>query len=140
MMSILNSKGIMAIQIPISEEQAVHKVIHKVTQREKWNSRFTSTREFYTLTESEYFDILADISADFNIWKTIYCHRMPSHQSIIEWYKGTALRPYLDVLDDAEKAEFERDILAELKTEYPIQSNGEIIFRFPRLFMLAVKQ
>lgn len=140
MMGILNSKGIMAIQIPISEEQAVHKVIHKVTQREKWNSRFTSTREFYTLTESEYFDILADISADFNIWKTIYCHRMPSHQSIIEWYKGTALRPYLDVLDNAEKAEFERDILAELKTEYPIQSNGEIIFRFPRLFMLAVKQ
>lgn len=140
MMGILNSKGIMAIQIPISEEQAVHKVIHKVTHREKWNSQFTSTREFYTLTESEYFDILADISADFNIWKTIYCHRMPSHQSIIEWYKGTALRPYLDVLDDAEKAEFERDILAELKTEYPIQSNGEIIFRFPRLFMLAVKQ
>lgn len=140
MMSILNSNGIMAIQVPINEEQAVHRIIKKVIRTEKWNGRFTSTREFYTLTESEYFDILSEISTDFSLWKTIYCHRMPSHQSIIEWYKGTALRPYLDALDDMEKEEFERDILSELKKEYPVQANGEIMFRFPRLFMLAEKK
>lgn len=140
MMSILKPKGIMAIQVPINEEQIVHKVIKKVAGYEKWRNKFKSTREFYTLTESEYFNLLADIANDFYLWKTIYCHRMPSHQSIIEWYKGTALRPYYDELNDTEKTEFEADLLAELKKEYPVQANGEILFRFPRLFMLAEKE
>lgn len=139
MMNILNPNGIMAVQVPINEEQIVHKIIKKVTDYKKWKNKFTSTREFYTLTECEYFDLLADITNDFYLWKTIYCHRMPSHKSIIEWYKGTALRPYLDVLNDTEKTEFENDILTELKKEYPVQSNGEIIFRFPRLFFTAIK-
>ena len=73
------------------------------------------------------------------MWETTYFHAMPSHQSIVEWYKGTGLRPYLEQLSDSDKAEFENDVLTETQRFYPVQQNGEIIFRFPRLFMIAVK-
>ena len=55
----------------------------------------------------------------------------------MEWYRGTGLRPYLEVLDDEKKKLFEKDIFDRVKEEYPEQKNGQIIFRFPRFFFVA---
>ncbi|HOQ75328.1 MAG TPA: hypothetical protein PK369_02000 [Thermoclostridium sp.] len=63
---------------------------------------------------------------------------MKSHENIMEWYRGTGLRPYLDVLPGEKKSEFEQDVLGRLIEAYPKQKNGEIIFRFPRLFFTAI--
>jgi len=62
---------------------------------------------------------------------------MKSHNDILEWYRGTGLRPYLDVLPDDEKTEFEADVMKNLIQRYPKQKNGDIIFRFPRFFFTA---
>ena len=139
MMSILNPDGIMSIQVPMNFEEPIHKILTELVTVEKWSGHF-SERIFYTLTESEYFDILSELTEHFEVWKTTYCHRMPSHRSIIEWYKSTGMKPYLDVLNENEQEEFIADVMKELKKKYPIQKNGEIIFRFPRFFMLAKKQ
>lgn len=139
MMGILNPKGILAIQVPVNFEEPIHRIITDLVTGSKWKNHFTP-RIFYTLTEDEYFNILSELTDCFEIWKTIYCHRMPSHQSIIEWYKSTGMKPYLDVLSDEQKKEFITDVMNEIKKEYPVQQNGEIMFRFPRLFMLAEKQ
>lgn len=64
---------------------------------------------------------------------------MKSHYDIIEWYRATGLRPYLEMLSPDDKEEFEKDIFAEVEKAYPVQANGEIIFRFPRLFVKAVR-
>lgn len=64
---------------------------------------------------------------------------MPSHDSIIDWYKGTGLRPYLAALSETDAAEFEAEVYGEVVKEYPVQKNGEIIFRFPRFFFIATK-
>lgn len=139
MMSILNPKGIMAIQVPVNFEEPIHRIITELVTSRKWADHFTP-RIFYTLKENEYFDILSSLTNKFEIWKTIYCHRMPSHQSIIEWYKSTGMKPYLDVLNEDEQEQFIADVMTEIKKEYPVQANGEIMFRFPRLFMLAEKE
>ncbi len=41
--------------------------------------------------------------------------------------------------DMLKRAAFEREVLEEVKKEYPPQQNGEIIFRFPRLLFTAVR-
>ncbi len=139
MMRILNPKGIMAIQVPVNFEEPIHRIITELVTDKKW-SDYCTPRIFHTLTEGAYFDILSQLTDKFEIWKTVYCHRMPSHQSIIEWYKSTGMKPYLDALDDEMQKEFIADVMTEIKKAYPVQSNGEIIFRFPRLFMLAEKE
>ena len=55
----------------------------------------------------------------------------------MEWYRGTGLRPYLNVLSDEKKKAFEQDIFDRVIKEYPKQKNGNIIFRFPRFFFIA---
>lgn len=100
---------------------------------------FPNPREFYNLKQEEYFDLLSKISSNFTIWKTVYCHIMPSHESIMEWYRSTGLRPYLSALSGKKAKEFEKDVFEEVQKEYHIQENGEIIFRFPRFFFIATK-
>ena len=125
------------MQIPMNYDEPIHKIIGHISEGEKWSARFPEKRIFGTLTQSEYFDILSGLTNDFEIWQTTYCHRMPSIESIIEWYRSTGLRTYLAALSEEDGAEFIADITAELEKEYPKQKNGEIIFRFPRFFFIA---
>lgn len=139
LMRILKINGVLAIQIPYNYNEPIHKIISKVTTNSKWKSIFTTLRQKYVLEISEYYDLLSEISSDFQMWQTVYFHKMTSYESILEWYRGTGLRPYLNQLNENQTAEFEKDIMNEIKQVYSVQSNGEIIFRFPRLFFIANK-
>lgn len=139
MMGILNDGGMLAVQTPMNYQEPIHLIIGELIKSRKWKNKFANPRLFYNLTQGEYFDLLSEVTDDFSIWETVYCHRMPSHESIIEWYKGTGLRPYLNELSEHEAEEFEREVYNEVVKAYPIQSNGEIIFRFPRFFFTATK-
>lgn len=139
MMDMLNDGGTLAVQVPMNFEQPIHKIIRHTAESEKWSSKIMHMRVFHTLDVSGYHSILSQISSDFTIWETIYMHRMESHQSIIEWYRGTGMRPYLSQLSDDDKAEFENDILSEIKKQYIPEENGEIIFKFSRLFFISRK-
>lgn len=138
LMELLNDSGTLAVQIP-KQEFPFKSIIKEVVNSEKWCSKINDSDAIRILTEEEYFDILAEISGDFRIWETTYFHAMPSHRSLVEWFKGTGLRPYLEQLSDEDKADFEEDILHKAEKSYPVQKNGEIIFRFPRLFFMAVR-
>lgn len=139
MMSLLKEGGMLAVQIPMNYDEPIHKIIGEAASSEKWRDKLNDPRHFYTLAPEKYYDVLAEISSDFSMWQTTYFHRMKSHADIMEWYKSTGLRPYLEALPPADRAEFENDIFAEVETAYPKQANGEIIFRFPRLFFTAIK-
>lgn len=135
LMTLLKPNGILAIQIPMQREHPVHIIINELENTTKWNDKITP-RQYNNLTTEEYFDVLSHISSNFEIWETTYCHRMPSYESIIEWYKGTGLRPYLERLTENDSKEFINDVYSKLKHQYKVQNNGEILFRFPRLFFI----
>ena len=108
-----------------------------IQSREKWRRRLPDKRIFHQLRPEEYFRLLSRLSPSFELWQTTYFHRLPSHEAILEWYRGTGLRPYLALLTAEERVDFEGDILVELIRAYPREENGEILFRFPRFFFLA---
>lgn len=138
-MSLLKEGGVMAIQLPVNHEEPIHKIISEISLNDKWKGKCGLPSVFHILSQGGYYDVLARISSDFELWETTYCHRMKSHNAIIDWYRTTGLKPYLDLLSDVDKADFESDILARVKELYPIQENGEVIFRFPRLFFIAIR-
>ena len=140
MMNLLRPGGMLAVQTPMNYDEPIHRIIGEVVRSEKWAARFPNPRIFYNLTQGEYFDLLSELSSDFTLWQTIYFHRLKSHENIIEWYRGTGLRPYLSALSEAERPAFEREIFRRVVSAYPKQKNGEIIFRFPRFFFLATKE
>lgn len=139
MMRVLRPGGVLAVQIPMNHDEPIHRIIEELAASTKWRSHLDTPRVFHTLSQGEYFDILSRLATDFSIWQTTYCHRMPSHTAIMEWYKATGLRPYLAALPPALAGQFEADVLREVQRAYPLQANGEIIFRFPRFFFTAIK-
>lgn len=139
MSSILNDGGILAVQLPMIYDEPIHRILLETAEAEKWRGKLGGARHFYTLSPEEYYDILADISPDFSMWQTTYFHRMKSHRDIIEWYKSTGMRPYLEALQPGEAEEFEEEIFRRVTREYKVQAKGEIIFRFPRLFFTLIK-
>ncbi len=134
---LLKPGGALAVQIPMNQQEPIHKIIAEVSTSEKWKLAFTGQRRFFNLTPSEYFAVLSEISAEFSMWETIYYHKLKSPADIMEWYRGSGLRPYLRALAAEKRGAFEQDILARVKESYPAQKNGEIIFRFPRFFFIC---
>lgn len=137
MLGLLNEGGTLAVQIPSQGKHPMHRLLNEVAHRAHWTDRILSHRPYNELTEEEYFDILSENASDFRMWEIMYFLRMPSCESILEWYRGTSLRPYLAQLSDEDKREFEAEILEGIREIYPVQRSGEIIFRFPRLFFTA---
>ena len=139
MMELLKPGGTLAVQVPMNFHEPVHQIIGTVVHSAKWSGLLPSKRIFHTLPPEEYYALLSGISPSFSIWQTIYYHSMDSVEDILDWYRGTGLRPYLEQLPAEKKEEFEKDIRTLLRQKYPMQENGRIIFRFPRFFFTAVK-
>jgi len=136
MFGALKPGGTLAVQLPLNFEEPIHKIIPQEAEKSGMFKDFNPS-VFYTLGENDYFDILSSLTDDFSIWKTVYFHRMPSHEAIIEWYSSTGLKPYLDYLGESGGELFKEAVLERVKAEYPVSENGEVIFRFPRLFFTA---
>lgn len=139
LMSKLNPNGVLAVQIPMNAEEPLFRIIKDAASQSKWHFEDVHFEKNDTLTPYLYFDILSHCSSSFELWETVYYHAMPSHEQLIEWVRGTRLRPYLDALNDVQQAEFENDILLRVKEVYPIMENGEVILKFRRFFFIAQK-
>jgi trans-aconitate 2-methyltransferase len=71
------------------------------------------------------------------IWETTYFHPLNGVWSIVAWMKASSLGPFLAPLDINERRGFLRQYVDELAREYPVQPDGKVLLRFPRLFIIA---
>lgn len=137
LLAMLRPGGVLAVQVPANFKEPIHRIISAAAVSEQWKKFFPHPRVFYTLTPEEYCDLLAEHSDSFRMWETTYFHILPSQDAILEWYRSTGLKPYLDALPAEKKPEFEAEIMREVRKAYPAQKDGTVIFRFPRLFFTA---
>lgn len=140
MFSLLRPGGVMALQVPANGSAPLYRAIEEEAASGKWAFSHAAHETNGSLLPGEYFNILSGLTDDFSIWETVYYHRMPSHSALLDWVRATRLRPYLAALSASEGAAFERAILERIVPVYPVQTNGEIIFRFRRLFLMAAKR
>lgn len=139
LMSKLNEKGILAVQIPMNSEEPLFQIIREVASERKWGLRDVKLQPNETLTPTAYFNILTACASSFEMWESRYYHNLPDHQALVDWVKGTRIRPYLDCLDEAHGVAFENEIMERAKAAYPILDSGEVVLGFRRFFFTAIK-
>ncbi|MDF2997331.1 MAG: Trans-aconitate 2-methyltransferase [Xanthobacteraceae bacterium] len=88
---------------------------------------------------SAYYDLLKPHARRVEIWHTLYQHPLDGAAAIVDWFKGSALRPYLSRLSAEERAAFLADYTARIAEAYRPQFDGKVLLRFPRLFIVAVR-
>jgi trans-aconitate 2-methyltransferase len=69
----------------------------------------------------------------------VYNHVLAGPQAIVEWFRGSSLRPYLSALDQGVRDAFIAEYAAEIARAYPSRYDGKVLLRFPRLFIVAVR-
>jgi trans-aconitate 2-methyltransferase len=137
--SQVGSAGAMAVQIPAHFNSALHREIHEVAGDPLWRDRMDAPMNSMTKKSPEfYYNLLQPLAERLEMWETEYYHVMDDHRAMVEWFRGTGLRPYLAALEnDAERQRFEDMLLERYTNVYPRQDDGRILFRFRRLFIIA---
>jgi trans-aconitate 2-methyltransferase len=134
----LRPGGVLAVQMPHNHDEPSHRAMRETSG--PWNERIRDLRPLSPVdSASFYYDVLAPRVAQLDIWETRYEHVMSDPQAIVEWVKGTGLRPYLDALQGAERTAYLEAYRNAIDASYPPRSDGKRLFSFPRLFIVAVR-
>jgi trans-aconitate 2-methyltransferase len=87
-----------------------------------------------------YYGLLHPVCARVDVWRTVYHHPLAGGaDAVVEWFKGSALRPFLAKLDAAEQAAFLRRYRDAIAAAYPAFDDGTLLLPFPRLFIVATR-
>ena len=124
--------------MPHSFDEPSHRLMREVRAR-LMPGRRAVTAATPVAGAAFYYDLLAPHATAVDIWRTTYEHVMPDAAAIVEWVKGTGLRPYLDDLTENERAAYLSEYLAAIEHAYPARVDGKRLFSFPRLFIVAVR-
>lgn len=125
--------GALAVQMPADVNASAHRIM-----REHFIGGGVS--EWFVHEPPFYYDLLARHARRIQVWTTEYLHVLPSVEAIVEWYRSTGLRPFLEALaDDGQRERFLHDYVAGLRHEFQPRTDGHILFPFRRLFIIAEK-
>jgi len=137
LMGQLSEGGVLAVQMPRNFQSPTHRILREMAGEARWSSKLGEREPYWVQEPAFYYDVLKAVASEVEIWETEYIHVMPDQEAIVEWYKGTGLRPYLEALDEREREEFLGQYLERLKHAYPRQKDGMVLFPFLRIFFLA---
>jgi trans-aconitate 2-methyltransferase len=131
--------GALAVQLPAYSDQPGQRLIREIARSTKWQARFTKVPvDWRTESVGFYYDVLAPLAARLELWETEYVHVVEGTQAVVEWYRATGLRPFLQALGtEGDRAEFVAEYHAALEPHYRPQKDGRVLFPFRRLFVVA---
>ncbi|MFJ3487621.1 trans-aconitate 2-methyltransferase [Pseudomonas sp. NPDC090202] len=140
LVSRLNAGGCLAVQTPDNLEEPAHRLAREVAANGPWSGKIGSVKHPDRHPAAYYFQLLQPHCAEVDVWRTTYHHPLAGgHQAVVEWFKGSALRPYLQKLDDGEQKAFLDAYLKAISEAYPALADGTVLLPFPRLFVVATR-
>lgn len=129
--------GCLAVQTPDNLSETPHRAAQELAASTQWASKIGQVRHPDRHDAQWYYSLLRPVCARVDVWRTTYFHALQGHEAVVEWFKGTALRPYLAPLNAEERETFLDQYLKKIAAEMPALEGGTVLLPFPRLFIIA---
>ncbi len=142
LMAMLTSGGALAVQLPDNLDQPSHRLVREIAAAGPWAAKLKDAAKARAERHGAewYFRLLRAHGSHVDVWRTTYFHPLAGGaRDIVEWSKGTDLRPFLDPLDATEREEFLARAEAAIAEAYPAEADGTVLLPFPRLFFVATR-
>jgi trans-aconitate 2-methyltransferase len=139
LLSHLAKGGWLAVQMPQNIQEVSHALMRMVAADGPWADRLMPVAKSRPIIGSieDYYRLLAPLSAYFEMWQTTYVHALDGPEGIVEWFEGSALRPFLQPLSPSERQAFLVSYKRELVGAYTFQPDAKVLLCYPRLFFIA---
>jgi len=137
----LPAGGVLAVQMPDNTGEPALALMREVAEKGPYAGHpelYNAARDDLP-TPGDYYDLLRPLCSHLDIWHTVYNHVMTGPAGIVEWFKGSALRPFLDALESEQRTAFLADYTARIARAYRARHDGKVLLRFPRLFIVAAR-
>jgi trans-aconitate 2-methyltransferase len=133
--------GTLAVQMPDNRQEPSHALMRMIAADGPWVDRLLPIAKTRAVIGdySDYYRWLRPLGAEVEIWQTTYIHSLEGVGELVDWFRGSGLRPFLNPLDEGERAQFLARYMEELAAAYPSEPDGRVLFLYPRLFIIATK-
>jgi trans-aconitate 2-methyltransferase len=134
---LLAPGGWLAFQLPGNFDSPHHVLIGELASAARWRTLLADVRRGRQAGDpAEYAELLSRPGFRVDAWETTYLHILPGENPVLEWARGTALRPVLAALDEEQGAAFLAEYGNRLRDAYPSGSFGTF-FPFRRVFTVV---
>jgi trans-aconitate 2-methyltransferase len=137
---LLAPGGWLAVQLPGNFDQPSHAILRNLATSSRWRPLLGDVRLNRQAEDpATYLDLLAGAGCRVDAWETTYLHVLEGDDPVVEWYKGTGLRPVLTALPAQRKDEFLAEYAARARDAYPPAPYGTVL-PFRRIFVVATRR
>lgn len=142
----LSPGGWLAFQVPGNFAEPSHQELVRLRTSPRWRARLGADAERTASVHEPqtYLDRLLATGCAADVWETTYLHVLAGPDAVVEWMKGTGLRPVLSALEEDERATFLEEYALAVRPAYPARElgGGELgtVLPFRRIFAVAKKR
>ena len=134
---LLAPGGWLAFQLPGNFDQPSHAIVKEMAQSPRWRGLLADAKLNRQAGDpADYVALLARPGFEVDAWETSYLHILQGENPVLEWTKGTTLRPVLGALDAEQTAAFVREYGERLSAAYHPHPFGTL-FPFRRVFAVV---
>lgn len=131
----------LAFQVPGNFDSPSHTLMRNLASSPRWRSTLGSALRHTDAVADPgvYLQLMLDGGCRANVWETTYLQLLDGENPVLDWVRGTGLRPVLEVLDPSQVREFEAEYGSALQEAYPPGPHGTV-FPFRRVFCVGRKK
>jgi trans-aconitate 2-methyltransferase len=129
--------GWLAFQLPGNFDQPSHTILRELAGTPRWRPLLEGVQLNRQAGDpADYLALLAAAGCEVDAWETTYLHVLPGQDAVVDWYRGSGLRPVLSALRPAEAEEFLARYRDLIRVAYPPAPYGTVL-PFRRVFVVA---
>ena len=134
----LADDGWLAFEVPGNFDQPSHAILREMAASARWRPLLRDVElNRQTADPADYAELLARAGCEVDAWETTYVHILHGEDPVLEWYKGTGLRPgrWRHSMRTRPLTS-SPSTASEVREAYPPSSFGTV-FPFRRVFAVA---